>query len=274
MYLNIKLELPQIDFDPVPVEEHHIPSPPSVPALPPSLPVTYSSEDALQGLRRVLHKPEATWSNEGQKQAVMACLQWTQDLVVVLPTGSGKSAIIATATSMECNKVTVILCPLRSLLSDWERRLKSMRIQYEVFSSLSPRITGQAPIILVSLDSTIRSYWHQAVASLRSDITLNRYVVDEAHLILTEAAYRDVMQHIKELRNHCVQMVLLSATIAPRSIATIRQQANIASGSNALIIRASSNRPELYFQAPQAYSDFATVCALLSVLNLSNISQL
>ena len=58
MYLNIKLELPQINFDPVLVEEHHIPSPVSAPALPPSLPVSYSSEDALQSLRRVLHKPE------------------------------------------------------------------------------------------------------------------------------------------------------------------------------------------------------------------------
>ena len=37
MYLNIKLELPQIDFDPVLVEEHHIPSPVSAPALPPYL---------------------------------------------------------------------------------------------------------------------------------------------------------------------------------------------------------------------------------------------
>ncbi|KAI1781626.1 P-loop containing nucleoside triphosphate hydrolase protein, partial [Ganoderma leucocontextum] len=139
-----------------------------------------------------------------------------------------------------------------------------MNISYEVFDSKSPKITGQASIVLVSLDSTVRSYWHQAVASLRSDITLNRYVIDEVHLILTEASYRDVMHHIKELRNHSVQMVLLSATIAPTSIASIREQANLAQGLETLIIRASSNRPELYFQPPQAYSDFTT--ALPSII--------
>lgn len=244
---------------------------PLQPATPAS--IAYSSEDALQSLRQVLRKPDANWSSDGQKQAVMACVQWAHDLIVILPTGSGKSAIITTAASMEHNKITAILCPLRSLLSDWERRLKSMNIQFEIFNSISPKITGQAPIVLVSLDSTVRSYWHQAVASLRPGITLNRYVIDEAHLILTEAAYRDIMHHIKELRNHHVQMVLLSATIAPSSIADIRERANIAAGLDTLIIRASSNRPELYFQEPQVYSEFATVCIYLSRHALANINS-
>ncbi|EJF55380.1 hypothetical protein DICSQDRAFT_130619 [Dichomitus squalens LYAD-421 SS1] len=132
-----------------------------------------------------------------------------------------------------------------------------MNIPFEVFSRDNPTITGQTPIILASLDATVRSYWRRAVAELRSDFQLNRLVVDEAHLLLTESTYRDVMNHVKELREHRVQMVLLSATIAPSSISDLRSQANLAKGLLTDIIRASSNRPELCFQTPVPYESFA-----------------
>ena len=234
---------------------------------PPHSSTTLPSEDqALQALRRALGKPNAIWSSKGQREAVISCLKWAKDLIVILPTGSGKSAIIATVASLEKNKITAVLCPLKSLMTDWARRLTAMNIAFEIFSRHKPTITGQAPIVLVSLDATVRSYWRRAVTELRSDFVLNRMVVDEAHLLLTEATYRDVMHHVKELREHRFQMVLLSATIPPTSIASLRSQANLAKGLLTHVIRASSNRPELSFQTPIPYPSFAAVCCLFSLI--------
>lgn len=218
-----------------------------------------SETEALSTLRKLLQKPTAQWSSDGQRQAVITCLQWAKDLIVILPTGSGKSAIIATVATLEECKVTAVLCPLKSLLVDWSRRLKAMNVAFEVFSREAPAITGQTPIILVSLDATIRPYWREAINNLRKDTPLNRLVIDEAHLLLTESTYRNVMEHVRELREHPVQMVLLSATIAPSSIADLRSQANLAKGPLTQIIRASSNRPELSFQALQPQKSFSQV---------------
>ena len=177
----------------------------------------------------------------------MAGLRWKQDLVVILPTGSGKSAVVATIARLERLTVTAVLCPLRSLLQDWQRRLSALKYPFEVFSPSKPVITGQAPLVLVSLDATDRHAWRQAVASLRPEVMLNRYVIDEAHLVLTESSYRGVMAHVKELRAHAAQVVLLSATIPPTSIPSLYTSFNLAAPPNTQIIRVSSNRPELHF---------------------------
>lgn len=128
----------------------------------------------MDALREVLLKPEAKWSNEGQKLAVMAGLQWKQDLIVALPTGSGKSAIVATVAKLEKLKVTAVLCPLRSLLSDWKRRLTELQYPFEVFNKDDSIITGDFPIILVSLDATAGLAWTQAVASLKPGVEIYR----------------------------------------------------------------------------------------------------
>ena len=204
----------------------------------------------MAALRLVLNNPRANWSNMGQKLAVMSGLEWKKDVIVILPTGSGKSAVVATIAKMEKLKVTAVLCPLRSLLSDWQRRLDRLQYPYEVFNPVTPTITGQNPIVLVSLDATVRPSWHQAVASIRPEVALNRYVIDEAHLILTEGDYREVMRHVKELRTIKAQMMLLSATIPPEAINDIRSHFELASGNDTRIIRVASNRPELYFHYP------------------------
>ena len=92
-----------------------------------------TAEQRLQALRTVLHQPNAQWRNEGQRLAVIRGLEWKTDVVVILPTGSGKSAIITTIAHLEKNTVTAVLCPLRSLLVDWQRRLDAVNFPYSVF---------------------------------------------------------------------------------------------------------------------------------------------
>lgn len=209
-----------------------------------------TEEQALQALRCVLKDNNAQWRNEGQKEAVMAAVAWEKDLVVILPTGSGKSAVVATAAMLETNKITAVFLPLRSLLADWQRRLERLEYPFEVFNPSKPRLSGQNSLVLVSLDAAGGAAWRQAVTSLRSDIRLNRIVFDEAHLVLTEGSYRGIMHQVKELRFCFVQVMLLSATIPPVSLPHLGASFTLAAGDNTRIIRTTSNRPELSFKAP------------------------
>lgn len=213
----------------------------------------------------VLHNSQAQWRNEGQKLAIMAGLLWEKDVVVILPTGSGKSAIAATIAHLETNRITAILCPLRSLLQDWHRRLTALDIPHSVFDSTHRQINDQHSLVLVSLDISTTVSWQQAIASLRTEIPLCRLVFDEAHLVLTEVEYREVMVRVKELRVQNLQVMLLSATIAPTSINSLPAAFNLTSGFE--VIRASSNRPELHFMRPQTLPrlDDAVSCLILHI---------
>ena len=212
-----------------------------------------TEEQALQKLRIVLQKRDAQWRNEGQKKAVLAAVAWEKDLVVILPTGSGKSAVIATAAALESNKITAVFLPLRSLLADWKRRLEALQYSFEVFNPSTPRLSGQTSLVLVSLDAANGTSWRQAISTLRPGLRLNRIVFDEAHLVLTEGSYRNIMHQVKELRVAHVQFVLLSATISPVSIPYLGHTFTLATGEDTQIIRTVSNRPELYFKPVIVY---------------------
>ena len=206
----------------------------------------------MLALQQALQKPNATWRNEGQKLAVMECLKFDQDVVAILPTGSGKTAVVITTALLEKNKVTIVLCPLKSLLQDWVRRLDSINFSYEVFHPSKPFISGQKPIVLVSLDVTDGISFRSAAASIRPDIPINRFVIDEAHLVLTESNYRKVMTHVKELRVNRSQLLLLTATLPPSAIAQLPQ--TFTTTARLAVIRCSSNRPELKFHRTQTFA--------------------
>ena len=170
-------------------------------------------------------------------------------MIVVLPTGSGKSAIIYSLIP-HCGKgITIIFCPLRSLLHDWERRLKQDAIIHHVLQPTDTHINAHFPVILASLDrSLLSTNFAQAIATVSPGYSVVRFVIDEAHLILTEANYRAIMARVQELRQGAeVQMICMTATLPPTAINALRSAANLAEGENTVVIRASSNRPELLF---------------------------
>ena len=81
----------QVDQDLLPSPSAvQMPAPSAPPAPLPSAtianPISIPSEtEALSTLRKLLQKPTAQWSSDGQRQAVITCLQWAKDLIVILP---------------------------------------------------------------------------------------------------------------------------------------------------------------------------------------------
>lgn len=103
-----------------------------------------SEDEALPTLLTVLRTPSAQWHNKGQKLAVMAGLQWASDVVVIHPTSTGKSAVVATVALLERNSVTAVLCPLHSPLMNWEHCLHGAQVhRYHPGLEMSSMCTSQ-----------------------------------------------------------------------------------------------------------------------------------
>ena len=115
------------------------------------------------------------------------CREFKRDVIVVLRTGIGKSAIALLPPQVE-NTVTVIVVPLVVLLQDWKRRLDAMGIPYEEFDPSNPEasLTGGTSIVLVSADKATYPSFKAALARLNAILAVIRVIVDEAHIWFTD----------------------------------------------------------------------------------------
>jgi hypothetical protein len=70
--------------------------------------------------------------------------------------------------------------------------------------------------ILVAVESTNWTEFKNFIRILVRDGRLARIIIDEAHLVLTHASFRDIMHLLQWLGQQSVQIVLQSASIPPR----------------------------------------------------------
>ncbi|KAJ2912798.1 hypothetical protein MD484_g7605, partial [Candolleomyces efflorescens] len=200
--------------------------------------------DMLMYLRR-LYGPDATWSDDGQREGVEALMKLEGDVVVILRTGVGKTAIALLPSFVE-DAVTVIVIPLVSLMADWVDRLTRFGIPFEVFDPAKPHLlSGKAKIVLVSSDKAKFPSWQEAITMLDQLLVVVRYVFDEAHMYLTEQGYREeAMELPSTLRLFPMQIVLLSATIAPIAESHVHKSFAL---TKVHTVRGNSQRKELKY---------------------------
>ena len=105
----------------------------------------------------------------GQRLAVLATLKNEEDVIAILATGAGKTMTAVLASRMESNFTTVVVLPLKSLLMDYERRLKEMKIAFRTFHASDRdrwRTDPGANLVLVLVDQARRSEWNEALATI------------------------------------------------------------------------------------------------------------
>ena len=75
-------------------------------------------------MQTVLNQEEPEFRSSEQERAVAAVLNLDTPLVVVLPTGGGKTLPFMLAASLPDPGVTIFVAPFRALLHDYVKRLK------------------------------------------------------------------------------------------------------------------------------------------------------
>ena len=223
---------------PIPSSKSHVPSNPTETA-------------ALTTLRHVLRDPLADWSCDGQRLAVLATLEGQRDVISVLATGAGKTMQVILAVMLDPSHSNVVIVPLKSLMQDYERRLRQINIPYAVWSTKGEEhmpIVTHSNLILVMIDQVHKQTFRTALTQYHdtSGRPVTRFFFDEVHYAQTASDYRPSFHNLDELRSLLpVQFVLMSGTIAPRSMPALRQTFDVM--SNAIEIRTQTVRPELQY---------------------------
>ncbi|KAG6863980.1 hypothetical protein C0991_001400, partial [Blastosporella zonata] len=218
-------------------------------------PLEAMEQEALHGLRQILGNNTADWSCPEQKDAVLATLQGNSDVCAILRTGCGKTMLALIPSLLENKGATVVILPLKSLVSDYIRKLRKMNIAFEHYTGKDTNIvTGNRGLIIVSADQAMTDPWKQTIGKIyHGGVGVNRLVFDEAHLALTDEDYRATLKNIRQIRIIPVPIIVLSATIPPTSETALATAFGLT--DDRITIRMSTDRPELCYTIQQASSN-------------------
>ena len=206
----------------------------------------HTLDEALTCMSQLLKVNNATWSCNEQRVAMQAVLECKNDVLAIMRTSSGKSMLMVVPSLLETNSITIGIVPLNSLLLDYSRKFKVQGIPFQIFhSNDSPTLLGNQNLVLTTVDQARTKSWKQQIGELNQRIPVARVVFDEGHYAITDHDFRGVLDDVHELRQFAVQLVVLSATIPPKSEVTIREAFGMMEGS--LVVRTPTCRPELQY---------------------------
>ena len=171
-------------------------------------------------------------------------LQCQKDIIVILPTGGGKSMLAIVPSLLEVDRFTVLVLPLNSLIMDYERRLTSMDVPYQIYQA-DKQLNLRDNLVFISADKSQTASWRTALAELVHFKQIARIVVDEAHIPLIAKGYRKTLEHFYNIRSVPAQLVLLSATLPPAFMPQVIDMYCLL--KNTIICRQGTNRPELKY---------------------------
>jgi RecQ family ATP-dependent DNA helicase len=200
----------------------------------------------LSALRELYDDPEARFKSVEQAEAVQLALQGEKDMLVILPTGGGKSLVFQLPASIEKGQMTVVIIPFVALIEEMEERCTNLGISCHIWRK-SDAISGppSTQILLVAVEHAVLPDFQQSLVQLESSNKLARIVLDECHVVLTHRDFRGVVRRLASvLRCVSVQLISLTATLAVE----MEDKLRITLGCERWhVIRNKGERPEIKY---------------------------
>ncbi len=199
-----------------------------------------------QGLQK-LFGSNATIRDSMQRDALRLFASSHQEIIIIMPTGSGKSVLFMVMSVIFAAEVTIVIMPLVALRQDLIRRCTELGVSYWHYSTgdrMQDRLHTVPSLVLVDVEIAVTPSFN-AFAKQLSDLgRLDRLVIDEAHLILTASDYREHLGLLAILRQIPCPLICLTATLPPIGELDLKESLFL---SYPTIHRVSSDRRNLEY---------------------------
>ncbi|KAG8718553.1 hypothetical protein FRC08_005013 [Ceratobasidium sp. 394] len=204
---------------------------------------TYVVGDHLSLLRAYCSNWDASWTCRQQGQAMARIIEWSHSLLVVLPTGAGKSVLFGALPYLE-GGITVVVFPLRTLLNDQVAAAakRDPEWPWHVWHS---RLELPNGVVVTTMEGVVRDQFTQWCMAQVAAGRLSRIVIDEVHLVPSQERFRAVMLRLRHLVRGRVPIVGLTATMPPALEGRLRHRLG---DPTWLIIRAPTQRFNLHLR--------------------------
>jgi superfamily II DNA or RNA helicase len=196
------------------------------------------------------------------------------DMVVILPTGYGKSLLFFLPAFIENQDrrkyITVVIAPLRALSQQIQKLCRYSKTPHVLYTSGMPADDACAVTILAveQIDSTALAFLQQLSGQGR----LARLIFDECHLVVSWLSFRFSLQNLRKVAGLPVPLVLLTATLPPCKENALKDFIGI---PGAKTFRPDSTwRPNIKFMMDIAPSEDALKSIMLQHLRQSPDTQM
>ena len=206
----------------------------------------WSAEALLGGLKKLYGDENMTWRCPEQEKALEIIMSGREQVVAVLPTGSGKSLLFMLPCTLPGAQVTILIVPLVSLRGDLLRRMQALGIDHLEWT---PGERREVALVIVSTEAASTKDFVKYARGLVARQKLDRIVVDECHLTVTAVEYRPTMVDVTALRCLRTQFVYMTATLPPLIQAEFQERNYLVCPTT---IRASSNRTNIFYMVRKA----------------------
>ncbi|EXK24343.1 hypothetical protein FOMG_18921 [Fusarium oxysporum f. sp. melonis 26406] len=216
---------------------------------------THTQIDA--GLKRMLGE-DAGWKTSQQRDGMYRIMGLenngtrSEQLIVVLPTGGGKSIFFMLPAFMEDERgkggpVSIVVVPFVSLVQDLVTRARELGIDCMEWKSDIDREERQrdARLVVVSADVAVSEGFTAYVESIRVRGLLERIFFDECHTVITDVGYRERLGQLTGLHRFGCPLVMLTATLPISMEAWFRERML---AQDAAIIRAPTMRVNIRYR--------------------------
>ena len=175
-------------------------------------PAPVSEEQVRKAMQKALQIDHVSLRSEEQQEALYAVINAEQasPLVVVLPTGGGKSLLFMAPACLEDAGVTIVVVPYRALINNLVKTAQAAGID-----SIEWRAGERNPaaLVFVSADLVAEGTFLGYAQLLGLKKLLRRVFVDESHLTFTSSDWRPKLAHVREVRKLPCPTIMLTATL-------------------------------------------------------------
>lgn len=156
----------------------------------------HASVAALQALKGLYSDQTAEFKSAEQARAVQLALQGSEDILVILPTGAGKTVAFMAPAWAEKGQTTVVIVPFVALINEMEERCQELELSCYIWGDSGTAPMAMAQVVLVSVHNAITPEFQQFLVRLEGSQRLARLVIDESHSVLTQRNFRAVMRRL------------------------------------------------------------------------------
>jgi len=198
-----------------------------------------------KGLEKAVSQ-NALWNSQEQKRAMIEVAKNESDVLIVITTGGGKSAVVAGPILFESG-FTIWVSPLKALKRETESWMgKAGLTVYSIDNIEWDRWKEKGNVIVVSPEIVNLPVYEDILLRLDKNRILNRVVIDEAHLILSHRYFRECMATMARAAKWgtMCNTVMLSATV-PESIVADVSKACIGDKQGVVVVRGNPRRKNL-----------------------------
>ena len=203
--------------------------------------------ECLLSLRSLTGNPKASFRSPEQALAVQHVLERKGNLLLITPTGHGKSLAFLLPMLMDRRSgkagLNVIVAPYVLLCNELRDRASSAGLSSLMYdSNLDLNHVLDLDCLVCTPDAVGTSKFMELVTTMSELGKLARVFVDEVHHVLHSSDFRPAFARLSGLRESPVPIVMLTATLPPKSVPALMDSLSLTCYD---ILRTSGSRPNI-----------------------------